>query len=205
MVEGFVRCYPRQNQLIRRDDFWYLPQPLFYQYQKIARSRKLRDKYRKLASRQEREARGKQPPKGTRRSQGSGQTRKKEKLFAESLERFQQQLRKLKSKGKPVAKKAPTSAGKKTKVKGVKKKTAKKKAAKKKAVKKAKKTKVAKQPSRKKKPKSDVGKTKIPKAAKKARTAAKKTRLKQSGRVRTTAHVSSRGRRKQARRDSANR
>ena len=39
---------------------------------RIARSRKLRDKYRALASRQQREARGKQGAKGKRPSQGSG-------------------------------------------------------------------------------------------------------------------------------------
>ncbi|MHA1571528.1 MAG: hypothetical protein ACTSWM_06880 [Alphaproteobacteria bacterium] len=60
--------------------------------QKVVRSRKLRDKYRALATQQEREARGKGAPRRRRPAQGAERTRRKEQLFAETLERFDKQL-----------------------------------------------------------------------------------------------------------------
>jgi len=57
--------------------------------QKIDRARKLRDKFRSLADRQAREARGKQSPRARSASQSNQNTRLKEQVFAESLERFE--------------------------------------------------------------------------------------------------------------------
>ena len=65
---------------------------------KVVRARKLRDKYRSLAARQEREARGKQAPRRSRPARGSVRTRRKEQLFAQTLERFQKLCRDAKRK-----------------------------------------------------------------------------------------------------------
>ena len=59
---------------------------------RVARARKLRDKYARMADRQDREARGKQQPRRGRAAQGSANTRKKEQLFAEALSRFERQV-----------------------------------------------------------------------------------------------------------------
>lgn len=78
---------------------------------RVGRARKLRDKYHQRANRQNREARGKQTPRRSRPAQGSAQTRKKEQLFAETLDRFDKQLAKLESpKPKRVVKKTKKRA-----------------------------------------------------------------------------------------------
>lgn len=61
--------------------------------QKVARARKLRDKYRDLSKRQRLEARGKRAPQRSRPAQGHENTDRKAELFQETLERFETQLR----------------------------------------------------------------------------------------------------------------
>lgn len=58
--------------------------------QLIQRARRLRDTYRDKARQQRREQRGKSAPKGARPAQGNERTVKKEAIFAEALERFQE-------------------------------------------------------------------------------------------------------------------
>lgn len=61
----------------------------------VARARRLRDKYRDLANRQRREARGKAAPRGANPSGRNENTIKKLKLFEQALTRFQAKLDKL--------------------------------------------------------------------------------------------------------------
>ena len=154
---------------------------------RITRSRKLRDKYHHVANRQNREARGKQPPRRRNSSQGSVATRKKEQLFSESLERFEKRYEELeydrqqtekKSESKPRTTKKP--AIKKTVAT-----TGKRKAANK----------------EKSGAKSAMTKTKK-KARQKATATAKKSRFTASGVTRKQKHRSADNRRRQARRDS---
>lgn len=70
-----------------------------------ARARELRNKYRQLANRQDREARGKEAARRRQPSQGSAATRKKEQLFAEALARFDAQAAKMRAAEKSLAKK----------------------------------------------------------------------------------------------------
>jgi hypothetical protein len=60
--------------------------------QKVARTRRLRDKYRDLARRQRLEARGKRSPQRARPAQGHDNTDRKATLFQEVLDRFEAQL-----------------------------------------------------------------------------------------------------------------
>ncbi len=105
---------------------------------RIERCRKLRDKYKQLANRQDREARAKQEPRRRQAAQGSTATRKKEQLFAESLVRFQRQLDKAETVDakpvKTVKKKAVTKKKVATETSPATKVTTKKKVAAKKAV-----------------------------------------------------------------------
>jgi hypothetical protein len=160
----------------------------------ISRSRKLRDKYRAVASRQEREARGKQEPRRSRPSQGSAATRKKEQLFAESLGRFEKQLEKLDAASKKSAKKATSS-------KATKKTPAKRTPAKKKVARTQRKKKAAAptRPATKVTPKRSVKKTS---ATKKATAKATKARLQAGGKMRKQKHASAENRRQQSRRDA---
>ena len=166
---------------------------------RITRARKLQDKYRQLASRQEREARGKQKPQGKRAAASSGATRKKEQAFVESRERFEKQLAKVEAAAKKQAT-AKKKAAKKPAKKTVKKKPAKKKAAKK-ATKKA--------PAKKKRPQKSpppAAKKKVPKkksgVARKAKTKSSKAKLTASGSVNRQKHRSADNKRRQARRDT---
>lgn len=59
---------------------------------RITRARRLRDKFGGLAAQQRRETRGKAGPRGMRRSQGNERTQLKQRLFDETLARFEQQL-----------------------------------------------------------------------------------------------------------------
>lgn len=75
----------------------------------VARARRLRDKYRDLANRQRREARGKSAPRGAAPSGRNENTLKKLKLFEQALARFQAKLDKVTNaaagaKQKPVKK-----------------------------------------------------------------------------------------------------
>jgi hypothetical protein len=145
---------------------------------RAGRARKLRDKYRQLADRQDREARGKQSARRRNPSQGSAQTRKKEQLFAETLRRFDKQLAAMEPpKTKRTAKKVKSKvASKPTKGRT----TVKKKAVK----------------------STGEAAVRVPASAKKAISAAKKARRTASGRIRKDKHLSSQGRRKQGRRDA---
>jgi hypothetical protein len=60
--------------------------------EKIARARRLRDKYRDEARRQAGEAKGKRAPRGQRAAQGNRNTELKAKIFDEALERLQKRL-----------------------------------------------------------------------------------------------------------------
>lgn len=96
--------------------------------QKIARARKLRDKFRGLADRQKREVRGKGTSRGAPKAQDNRNTRTKQQLFAETLERFEAALaaksdrgaakkkvaKKRVSKKKPAARTAGVNTKKKT-------------------------------------------------------------------------------------------
>lgn len=171
---------------------------------RIARSRKLRDKYHQLANRQDREARGKQKPRRRNPSQSSTATRKKEQIFGESLDRFEQQLEKLKSaKAKPKKKSQPAQKKTSKTVPPKKKIAARKKSAVKKIPAK-KKIKTKKAPTANS---SQVGiaaeeRVKTPTARKIAADAAKKTRIRDSGLTRKQKHRSAENRRHQARRDA---
>ncbi len=152
---------------------------------RISRSRKLRDKYRQTANRQDREARGKQPPRRRNPSQGSVATRKKEQLFSESLARFEKRLEKLSSdREKPPARQAAKgpakSAGRKTSTTKPKRRVTKKK--------------TSASPSRDTRAVTRKRKT--------ATAAAKKKRLKVSGAIRKQKHRSADNKRRQAGRDS---
>lgn len=58
----------------------------------VSRARKLRDKYRGLSERQRREARGKQAPRGVRPSQSNDRTVLKQRLFEQTMQRFEKKL-----------------------------------------------------------------------------------------------------------------
>ena len=154
---------------------------------RITRARKLQDKYRQLASRQEREARGKQMPQGKRAAAGSGATRKKEQAFAEARERFEKQLAKLQAAAKKKDAKKPAK-------KAVKKKTVKKTA--KKAAKKKRPQKSPPPDAKKKVPKKKSG---VSRTTKTKSTSAK---ISGSGRVNRQKHRSADNKRRQARRDT---
>lgn len=176
----------------------------------VGRSRRLRDKYTKLANRQEREARGKQKPRRANPSQSSAATRKKELLFTESLGRFEKQLKKLETAEAKKAKPAKKPAAKKpktAKITTVKKTSVKNTAGNKTAVKKA----IAKKKAAaKSKPtvapvSSIIEKSKRPKigpAQHLAATKAKSTRVKVSGKAGRVRHLSAETRRRQAHRDA---
>lgn len=75
----------------------------------VSRSRRLRDKYRDLANRQRREARGKSAPRGANPSGRNENTLKKVKLFEQALARFEAKLKKLTAKPAAKASKSPAS------------------------------------------------------------------------------------------------
>lgn len=83
--------------------------------QKIARARKLRDKFKDLSRKQAGEARGKRKPTGTRPAKGNDRTVEKRELFEEVMARFEKAL----SKAEAAESKVKTSkaAGTKTKKK----------------------------------------------------------------------------------------
>lgn len=84
--------------------------------QKVARARKLQDKYRDKARQQKGEMRGKRPPTGTRAAKGNASTVAKQELFAEARARFEEQLAKVEAKAAKEALKAEKGAsGKATK------------------------------------------------------------------------------------------
>jgi hypothetical protein len=170
---------------------------------RVARSRKLRDKYRQLANRQDREARGKQQPRRRQPSRGSAATRKKEQMFAESLTRFEKQLAKLEAaSGKTAgegagatrsAEKSSRAAVTRRKVTATEKKTSKRK------------TSVAKgATSRPHLSKASAKKMdQMSRAQKKPAATAKEARIIASGQKRKQKHLSALNRRQQARRNAS--
>jgi len=138
---------------------------------KIARARRLRDKYRGLAKTQKRIARGKQAPRPSRAGQVE-RMRKKATLFGEVMARFQERLKKVED----AARLAEIAAARK-----------------KLAAKRKKKAGARKRPRVKAaKPAPATGKTEA---------AAKRSHLDRSGRKRIETHTAARGRRRQAKRD----
>ncbi|TVQ76283.1 MAG: hypothetical protein EA380_09020 [Phycisphaeraceae bacterium] len=194
--------------------------------QKLDRARKLRDKYRGLGDRQRREARGKQSPRGQRGAEGNSATRMKQELFSETAERFEKALEAagtpLKQRPKKTERKAAKKVSKKA---GVTKKAASKKVSKKagtpaaatqkkSASKKVSKKKTASKTTPRKKlaAKKVVAKAQARKKANRRSALSeategkrKQTAMLKAGQVRFQGHVSSRGRRNQAKRDSRGR
>lgn len=103
--------------------------------QKIVRARALRDKYRALAQQQRGEARGKRKSKRTRAAQGNANTKTKAAMFAEALGRFQGHAAEVKAspakKRQPAKKSAKRASAKKTAKKASAKRTTKQASAKK--------------------------------------------------------------------------
>ncbi len=187
--------------------------------QKITRARKYQDKYRALERQQRGEARGKRKPKGTRPSGDNERTVQKHTLFTEARERFEGQLEKLEAREARNAKRGNTAKRAKSAPNA----TSTKRAT---AAKNAKSTKRAKTgkkasgtskrgASRDVQPVSDVMDGALTKreqlrARQTARQAMsehsmgarKQAALEQTGAIAHQAHVGSRGRRRQSRRDS---
>jgi hypothetical protein len=162
---------------------------------RITRARKMRDKYRQTANRQDRESRGKQKPRRRNPSQGSIATRKKEQLFSESLARFEKRLEKLESDRRAAEKKAKTTSRPKME--------SPEKPAKQSAVQKKAGAKVKRTPGKRTKSAVTSLVTKAKKKTrKKAAATAKKTRFEVSGATRKQKHRSADNKRRQARRDS---
>lgn len=160
--------------------------------QKITRARKLQDKYRDLARQQRGEARGKRQAKSTRAAAGNANTVIKQEIFTEARERFEAQLAKLEAKvAKELARKEAAAEKKAAK--------AEKQAAKlaKPAKTSARKTGVATKRAASKATTS--ARKAVSKASRGARKAAVFTR---TSSAKHQGHVGSRGRRRQARRDS---
>ncbi|MDJ0955912.1 MAG: hypothetical protein QNI91_03585 [Arenicellales bacterium] len=157
---------------------------------RLARARKLRDKYFSLAHQQDREIRGKQPPRRSRVVRGNENTRKKAQLFQEALARFEKRQKELEAASaastKSRAKKKPVKkTSRKNTANAVSKTTKKKKtAAKRKQVAKSKKT------------NPDSGK------ALRVSAKAKRSRFTAAGQTRIQKHMSAQNRRRQAKRDS---
>ena len=176
--------------------------------QKVVRARTLRDKYRGLAARQRREARGKAQPRGSRAAQTNERTKLKQQIFTEVLERYQAAL---KAAPKPASKKSKPAPGRKRKVKAQKKKARKKAAPRKKAKAAAKKKRTARKKSPWKSPKKKARRKKrastgrVGKTAQSLAARQKAKRFKHSSTKRGRLHVAARGRRNQAKRDSRSR
>lgn len=188
--------------------------------QKLDRARKLRDKYRGLAERQRREARRKQDPRGQRPAEGNKATAMKQQLFSETAERFEKALEAagapLKQRPKKTERKAAKKVSKKT---GTGTETAPKKVTGKKVGgKKVSKKKVASKATPPKTPRKKLAAKKVVAKALARKKATRRTALSEAterkrkqtamlkgGRVRFQGHVSSRGRRNQAKRDSRGR
>jgi hypothetical protein len=140
--------------------------------QKIVRARKLQDKYRDLSRQQRGEARGKRNAKSTRPAAGNANTVLKQEMFAEALQRFEEQLQRLHDKAASQAARAEKTKAKKSSTKSA----------------------VAK--------KSAVKTSAVKKSAKRAPGASMSNKLVRTGVTKKQAHVGARGRRTQARRDS---
>lgn len=173
--------------------------------QKITRARKLQDKYRDLARQQRGEARGKRRVKGTSPAEGNANTRAKQELFSDALSRFEAQLARVEAK----AAKAGAAGKRKGEAKGMARATGKGNADDK-AKGSAKGSAIAKETARRKAKriakrmeKRDARETSEALAVSaRSRSARKSAALARTGATTHHGHVGSRGRRKQARRDS---
>jgi hypothetical protein len=158
--------------------------------QKITRARKLQDKYRDLARQQRGEARGKRQAKSTRAAAGNANTVIKQEIFTEARERFEAQQAKLEAKAaKELARKeaaAEKKAAKAAKQAG-------------KVAKKVARTKTGAATKRASTKATTTARKAVSKASRGARKAAVFTR---TSSAKHQGHVGSRGRRRQARRDS---
>jgi hypothetical protein len=155
---------------------------------KVSQARTLRDKFRGLAKRQEREARRKQAPRKRRRSEGSLRTRRKEQLFDEVMVRYLKRLESLVD--------AERRAEDRKRVAAVRKKLATKKTAKKKQS--------TKTPPQTRGARPAKTGAKMPERHK-AETSAKEKRFTRGGLKRIHKHIQATGRRRQARRDARKR
>ncbi len=179
--------------------------------QKIARTRKLRDKYRDLAKQQRGEARGKRNAKSTRAAQGNDNTVVKQQMFDEALERFEEQLAKVTTKTKTTTKattkpKPKAKASAKTQAVATKKAST-KKAATKKAVAKPRRNAAASSPPAASGahiwgPEALANATAKQAQSEESRGTRKAQKLNHQSAEAHQGHVGSRGRRNQARRDS---
>ena len=161
---------------------------------RVARARKLRDKYSGLADQQEREMRGKQLPRRSRVVRGNENTRKKAQLFQEALARFEKHRKALEAASSKAG-----SAKTQVKSKAVKKTgstTATKKTAPSHSTKKKEKKSAFKQVAKHNKTTGASSK------ARKATAKAKRSRFIAAGQTRVQKHVSAHNRRQQAKRDS---
>ncbi|HMN97048.1 MAG TPA: hypothetical protein PKC43_02800 [Phycisphaerales bacterium] len=84
---------------------------------KLERARALRDKFRDLAQRQRREARGKQAPRGASRAEGNDRTVLKQQIFAEAVENFERRIAAIEADGR-AGKSAGTKSAKASKPAG---------------------------------------------------------------------------------------
>ncbi len=197
--------------------------------QKLVRARKLRDKFRDLGDRQQREMRGKGEPRGKRGAESNDATRLKQQAFMETAARFEAALEKAEAKAakktaskktaKKTAKKVGKKAGKKVAKKAGKKRTAKnqggqslsateatarKRASKKKAAKKAGSKARAKKISPKAASLMAISEpmTRLGVVPEESRALRVEKAIHRGGKRRIDAHVSSRDRRHQAARDA---
>ena len=81
--------------------------------QRIKRTRAARDKYRSLAERQTREARGRIAPHGARAAAGNKNTRVKQTLFDETLSRYEKQAARLNKDAAPKRSATVAASGRK--------------------------------------------------------------------------------------------
>lgn len=176
---------------------------------KVARSKKLRDKYRDLADKQQREMRGKPAPNQRAKAKSNEATRTKQQLFQELMERFEQALASAESaaatkpaSGGKVSKKVAKATSKKAPVKKTAKKSTRKKVVSKKirAKKAATKKAATRKAVAKKAAQSKATSKKM--LSKKASSKRMQGRLRDGGATKIQGHVSSRGRRNQAKRDA---
>lgn len=182
--------------------------------QKIVLARRLRDKYRGLADRQKREIKGKGSPRGATRAGDNRNTRTKQQLFQETLQRFETALFNLEGvksamqaamsggSGASVKKKSTKAAGKKAPAAKV------SKVSKKKTVKRA----IKSPPAPRKKtggkkslldtPEQRAVEKGLIQSARKTRGATKARLLKSAWTVKSVRGVAGKTRRNQAKRDS---
>jgi hypothetical protein len=164
---------------------------------KIVRARGLRNKFHDLANRQAREARGKAAPRRTRPARGNARTVEKAALFGEVLKRFEARAAKLdQSEARAIVSKSKDAPARKPSRKPTPKKAAARPAPTSRSA--------SRSPSRSLQARSTTSPRSRSQRMKSEHTAAarKQSKLARSQAPRVQAHVSSRNRRGQARRDA---